>query len=66
MTITKKLENLLDKESKNQKKRTKNNLQNVYDTLLKHGLPVKSEYTFPLKDTIGKAYFDKVQFKNFQ
>jgi hypothetical protein len=62
-SLTEKFENLLEKESnKFAKKQTVSKISGVYSKLSKHGLLTKSEYTFPLKDTIGKTYFDKSQF----
>ena len=63
MTTTQKTKNLLGKESK---KFADKNLNNVFRILNKHGLLLKSEYTFPLKDTIGKIYFDKRKITNFE
>lgn len=62
VSLTDKLEKLL--ESKPIKPSDKNNanLSSVFEVLAKHGLLAKSEYTLPLKDTIGKTYFDKIQF----
>lgn len=63
MTVTEKFENLLDKESKKfSNKQTDSKISGVYSKLSKHGLLTKSEYPFPLKDTIGRTYFDKTQF----
>lgn len=62
-TVTGKLENLLEKESRRFSKTTGDSkISGVYSKLSKHGLLTKTEYSLPLKDTIGKAYFDKKQF----
>ncbi len=62
-TVTGKLENLLDKESKRFLKTSADSkISGVYSKLSKHGLLTKTEYSLPLKDTIGKTYFDKKQF----
>lgn len=62
-TVTEKFENLLNKEYKKfANKQTDSKISGVYSKLSKHGLLTKSEYPFPLKDTIGKTYFDKIQF----
>ncbi|MEA3445002.1 MAG: hypothetical protein U9R19_09800 [Bacteroidota bacterium] len=61
-SITDTLKKLLDDKSKNLSNNKTSNLSNVFEILAKHGLLSKSEYTLPLTDTIGKAYFDRIQF----
>lgn len=62
-TISRKVEDLLEKESKRfSYPHGDSKISGVFGKLAKHGLLTKSEYSFPLKDTIGKTYFDKKQF----
>jgi hypothetical protein len=37
-------------------------LSTVFDILEKNGISSKSKYSLPHKDTIGKVYFEQVQF----
>ncbi len=61
-SITNKLEKLLENETFNRGNNP--SLSNVYRILEKHNLLTKTEYTLPLKDTIGRVYFERIQFVN--
>ena len=63
ISLTDKVESLLEDKSNKFTNNKRSNLSKVFETLEKHGLLSKSEYTLPMKDTIGRTYFDKVQFK---
>lgn len=39
-------------------------LSEIYAKLSKIGIDIKSTYSLPLKDTIGKVFREQIQFKN--
>jgi hypothetical protein len=60
-TTTEKLIETLDK---SKEKFQNSNLVGVYEKMAKLGIPSKTEYTFPPKDTIGKTFHEQIQFSN--
>ena len=61
--ITEELTEVIKKESQNFTGFKGHNLQRVFDILNKNGISNKSEYSFPLKDTIGKRFKEQSRFK---
>lgn len=37
-------------------------LSSVFEILKRNNISIKSNYTLPLKDTIGKVYFEQMQY----
>jgi len=57
----KKLKEILIKENERFKVKD-GNLKEVYSKFSKIGIDTKSEYTFPLKDTLGRTFEEHLRF----
>ncbi len=62
MKIDKKIIKVVASESKKFTNENGYKLNSVFEILDRNGINTKSTYSLPLKDTIGKVYFDQVQF----
>lgn len=60
---TEKLSEVLSKE-KNHFADRRGSLSESYSKFSKIGIDTKSTYSLPLKDTIGKTFWEHIQFKN--
>ncbi|MBK9151799.1 MAG: hypothetical protein IPM26_12750 [Saprospiraceae bacterium] len=61
--IVEKLSDVIIREKHNFMKRS-GNLKDVLSKFAKMGINMHSEYSLPLKDTIGRTFNDQIQFKN--
>lgn len=57
-----KLIEILNKEALKFNPKNGFNLGSVFKILEKNGISNKSNYSLPLKDTIGKVYFEQMQY----
>jgi len=61
--LTEELKEVMTKEKKHFTEQS-GDLSEIYAKLSKIGIDIKSTYSLPLKDTIGKVFREQIQFKN--